>query len=87
MSPADKILQQALVGSGLDTAGWSKVQAGLRDRAFFSSQVTEAKILHAMRQNVADLVGSGKSASEVRRDLRAYLGSIGYDPDKDLKPG
>ena len=80
MSPADKILQKALVGSGLDTAGWSKVQAGLRDRAFFSSQVTEAKILHAMRQNVAELVSGGKSPSEVRRDLRAYLDSIGYAP-------
>ena len=79
MSPADKILQKALVGSGLDTAGWSKVQAGLRDRAFFSSQVTEAKIIHAMRQNVAELVSGGKSPSEVRRDLRAYLYSIGYD--------
>ena len=79
MSPADKILQKALVGSGLDTAGWSKVQAGLRDRAFFSSQVTEAKILYAMRQNVAELVSGGKSPSEVRRDLRAYLYSIGYD--------
>ena len=87
MSPADKILQKALVGSGLDTRGWSTVQAGLRDRAFFSSQVTEAKILHAMRQNVAELVKEGKSPSEVRRDLRAYLGSIGYGPDKGLKPG
>lgn len=97
MSPADKILQKALVASGnlklgdketfVDTQGWSKVQAGLRDRAFFSSQVTEAKILYAMRQNVAELVKGGKSPSEVRRDLRAYLDSIGYDPDKDLKPG
>ena len=87
MSPADKILQKDLVGSGLDTKGWSTVQAGLRDRAFFSSQVTDAKILYAMRQNVAELVSGGKSPSEVRRDLRAYLASIGYDPDKDLKPG
>ena len=87
MSPADKILQKALVGSGLDTKGWSTVQAGLRDRAFFSSQVTQTKILYAMRQNVADLVKAGKSPSEVRRDLRAYLDSIGYDPDKDLAPG
>ena len=100
MSPADKILQKALIASGnlkpvkddeqpklVDTEGWSKVQAGLRDRAFLSSQVTEAKILYAMRQNVADLVKGGKSPSEVRRDLRAYLDSIGYDPDKDLAPG
>lgn len=79
MSPADRILQKALVASGLDTRGWSTVQAGLRDRAFFSSQVTDAKILHAMRQNVAELVAGGKSPSEVRRDLRAYLYSIGYD--------
>ena len=89
MSPADKILQKALIASGnlkpgdkeklVDTEGWSTVQAGLRDRAFFSSQVTEAKILHAMRQNVAELVSGGKSPSEVRRDLRAYLDSIGYD--------
>ena len=89
MSPADKILQKALIASGnlkpgdkeklVDTEGWSTVQAGLRDRAFFSSQVTEAKILPAMRQNVAELVAGGKSPSEVRRDLRAYLGSIRYD--------
>ena len=79
MSPADIILRRALVGSGLDSSGWSTIQAGIRDRAFFSSQVTNAKILHAMRKNVSDLVGSGKSPSEVRRDLRAYLDSIGYD--------
>lgn len=90
MSPADKILQKALIASGnlklgdketlVDTQGWSKVQAGLRDRAFISSQVTEAKILYAMRQNVDELVKGGKSPSEVRRDLRAYLDSIGYAP-------
>ena len=49
MSPADKILQKALIASTngktgdkeklVDTKGWSKVQAGLRDRAFFSSQL------------------------------------------------
>ena len=89
MSPADRILQKALVASTngkagvkeklVDTRGWSTVQAGLRDRAFFSAQVTEAKILYAMRQNVAELVRDGKSESEVRRDLREYLGSIGYN--------
>lgn len=79
MSPADIILRKALVGSGLDSSGWSTIQAGIRDRAFFSSQVNQAKILYAMRKNVSDLVGGGKSPSEVRRDLRAYLDSIGYD--------
>lgn len=96
MSPADKILRKALIASTngklgedeklVDTKGWSKVQAGLRDRAFFSSQVTQAKILYAMRHNVAELVKGGKSESEVRRDLREYLASIGYDADENLKP-
>ena len=100
MNPADKILQKALIASGnlkpvkpgekpqlVNTEGWSKVQAGLRDRAFFSSQVTQTKILYAMRQNVAELVSGGKSESEVRRDLREYLLKIGYDADADLQPG
>lgn len=100
MNPADRILQKALIASGnlkpvdpdkkpqlVDTEGWSKVQAGLRDRAFFSSQVTQTKILYAMRQNVAELVSGGKDESEVRRDLREYLLKVGYDADADLQPG
>ena len=34
MTAADKILQKALVGSGMDSRQWSAVQAGLRDRAY-----------------------------------------------------
>lgn len=97
MNPADRILQKALIASTngkpgdkerlVDTKGWSTVQAGLRDRAFFSSQVTQTKILYAMRQNVAELVRGGKSESEMRRDLREYLLKVGYDADAELKPG
>lgn len=96
MTAADKILQKALVASGnlkvgdketfVDSEGWGEVQAGLRDRAFFSSQVTQTKILYEMRRNVAELVSSNKSPSEVRRDIRSYLESIGYNPDENLKP-
>lgn len=83
MTAADKILQKALIGSNLDTKGWSKIQASLRDRAFFSAQVEEQKILYAMRQNVAEIAASRKSPSEARRDLREYLTSIGYDPGEN----
>lgn len=89
MSPADRILQKALIASTngkpgdkeklVDTKGWSTVQAGLRDRALWSSEVTQTKILYAMRQNLSELARGGKSESEVRRDLREYLTSIGYD--------
>ena len=40
--PSEKILQKTLVTSGLNSAQWNQVQAGLRDRAFFSSRVESA---------------------------------------------
>lgn len=87
MTAAEKMLAKALVGSKLDTKEWAGVQAGLRDRAFFMAQVEDARILHAARQGVADMLESGKSQSEVRRDIRRVLSDIGYDPDKGLKEG
>lgn len=87
MTAAEKMLAKALVGSKLDTREWSGVQAGLRDRAFFMAQVEDARILHAARQGVADMLESGKSQSEVRRDIRRVLSDIGYDPDKGVQQG
>ena len=84
MTAAERILSKALVGSGLDTRQWSGVQAGLRDRAFFMAQVEEARILHTARQGIADILQSGKSQSEVRRDIRSVLEKIGYNPDSGL---
>ena len=81
MTAADKILRKALVGSKLDTAGWSEVQAGLRDRAFFSAKVEEARILDAARRMCADVADGKLSASEFRRDMRQVLDQTGYSPD------
>lgn len=80
MTAAEKILRKALVGSNLDSRQWNTVQAALRDRAFFSSQVESAKILHAARKMVADRAGGHLSASEIRRDLRKVISSTGYRP-------
>ena len=80
MTAAEKILQKALVASGLDSSQWNRVQAGLRDRAFFSSQVASARILHALREQVAAATEGVKSDSEIRRDLRETLSRLGYDP-------
>ena len=80
MTAAEKILQKALVASSIGSGEWNRVQAALRDRAFFSSRVTEARILHELRENVAAIADGRKSPSEMRRDMRELLGSIGYDP-------
>ena len=80
MTAAEKILKKALVGSSLNSREWNLVQAGLRDRAFISSQVESMRILHAARRMVADRAGGQLSASEVRRDLRKVISSTGYRP-------
>jgi len=86
MTAAEKILGKALVGSGLDTKGWSGIQAGLRDRAFFSSQVEDARILHAARQMCAEVAEGKRSASEFRRDMRTLLAKMGHpEGDGSLK--
>lgn len=86
MTAAEKILGKALAGSALDTDGWSKIQAGLRDRAFFSSQVEEARILHAARQMCAEVADGKRSASEFRRDMRSLLSKMGHpEGDGSLK--
>lgn len=83
MNATEAILRKALVGSDLDTAGWARVDAGLRDRAFFSSQIQSAEVLHGMRSEIAKILHDGKSMSEVRRDIREMLDRTGYDPGDD----
>lgn len=80
MTAAEKILKKALIGSSLNSREWNLVQAGLRDRAFISSQVESIRILHAARRMVADRAGGQLSASEIRRDLRKVISSTGYRP-------
>ena len=80
MTPAEKIVQKSLVASGLSSREWNGVQAGLRDRAFFSSRVESARFLHAARGMVSGYAAGGLSASEIRRDLREVLKAEGYAP-------
>ncbi len=80
MTAGEKILQKALVGSSkLDSRQWNSIQAGLRDRAFFSSQVASVRVLHAAREMVAERAGGNLSESEFRREMRKVLGLDGYD--------
>ena len=80
MTAAEKILQKALAASSIDSREWNAVQAGLRDRAFFSSTVASVRFLHAAREMAAAQAAGGMSESEIRRDLRRLLAGENYDP-------
>ena len=80
MTAAEKILQKSLVGSDIDSREWNSVQAGLRDRAFFSSQVAELQILDAFRTASAEHASGASDISKLRIELRDYLRNAGYHP-------
>ena len=83
MTAAELILRKALVGSDLDSSQWTRIQAGLKNRAFFSSQVAEAGILAALREREAEFAERGVDASEFRKLIRRDLEALKYQP----KPG
>ena len=83
MTEAELILRKALVGSNLDSRQWNRVQAAIRNRAFFSSQVARLDILAALRDRAAEYAERGVDASEFRKLLRRDLEALRYAP----KPG
>lgn len=83
MTEAELILQKALVGSNLDSSQWNQIQAGLRNRAFFSSRIAEVNILAAMRDKVREYSEGGKDLSKIRMEFRDELKTLKYSP----KPG
>ena len=89
MTAADKILKKALVGSGLDSRQWSAVQAGLRDRAFFSATVEDVRVLGAFRTTCARLAAGETDPSSARIEMRDALTAAGYRPPdaEDQGPG
>ena len=80
MTAAEKILQKALVASNIDSREWNSVQAGLRDRAFISSQVAEHQFLDAFRTGSAAHAAGAADISKIRMALRDYLTRKGYQP-------
>jgi hypothetical protein len=80
MTAAEKILRKALVGSNMDSRAWNSVQAGLRDRAFFSSQVAELQVLDAFRTSSAAHAAGATSMSKLRMALRDYMSKGGMTP-------
>ena len=81
MTEAELILQKALVGSGLDSSQWNQIQAGFRNRAFFSSRVAEVNILAAMRERVAKYAEGETDLSKIRMMIRDDLRRANYTPE------
>lgn len=82
MTAAEKILRKALVASGpeMDSRAWNSVQAGLRDRAFWASQVAELQVLDAFRTSSAAHAAGATSMSKLRMALRDYMSKGGMKP-------
>ena len=81
MTEAELILRKALVGSGLDSSQWNQIQAGFRNRAFFSSRVAEVNILAAMRGRVAEYARGETDLSKIRMMIREDLRKANYAPE------
>ncbi|MBQ3806609.1 MAG: hypothetical protein II840_01490, partial [Kiritimatiellae bacterium] len=81
MTEAELILQKALVGSNLDSSQWNQIQAGFRNRAFFSSRVAEVNILAAMRERVAKYAEGETDLSKIRMIIRDDLRRANYAPE------
>lgn len=79
MTAAEKILQKALVTSDIGSEQWNSIQAGLRDRAFFSARVAEVRFLDAMRSQIAESLSGNLSQSEFRKAVREMLTHGSYD--------
>ena len=81
MTEAELILQKALVGTNLDSSQWNQIQAGFRNRAFFSSRVAEVNILAAMRERVAKYAEGETDLSKIRMMIRDDLRRANYTPE------
>lgn len=80
MTASELILQKALVGSDLDSSQWNQIQAGLRNRAFFSSRIAEVNIIDAMRRKAAEYAQGETDLSKIRMEFREELETLKYDP-------
>lgn len=87
MTPAERVLAKALAASSMKSADWSSIQAGLRDRAFFSATVDDARRLAVMREAASKVAAGELDASQARLAIREALAATGYAPDDGMAGG
>lgn len=62
MTAEEHVLRRNIAASGLTSAQWERVPAGIRERAFFSSRVESARFLETARSRIADLLANRRDA-------------------------
>lgn len=70
-----KVKNRIPVGSSLDTEGWGRQALALRENAFFSAKVEEARVLSEMQRRVL----SGATKSEFVAKTRRWLLDNGFE--------
>jgi hypothetical protein len=83
-SAVSRLRERAAVPSALDTAGWENIALGLRERAFFSARVEDARLLSAIQKKLDHALSlppeeAFASKSTFIADMRRFMGA----PDGD----
>ena len=73
MTSSDLLLQKALIASDIDSSQWNRIQAGLKNRAFVLSRVTQVNLLSAIRERVAEYSKGTSDLSKIRMEFRKEL--------------
>lgn len=64
---------------------WRRVDAQLRERAFFMAGVANARELQKWRSVVERVASGAMSAGQAREEMRRYLEKTGYKPEPGLE--
>jgi hypothetical protein len=77
---SDRVRGKIIAPSPLSSEDWESVALGLRERAFFSARVEEARFLSMSQEFVAELAEGEGSVADKRLQLKEFLRAEGYDP-------
>ena len=82
-SPAQIILEKALLPKHLDSAGFrAKVAADVRRRSFFTARCAEEDFLAPCRGACAEVAEGRIGQGDFVRKMRETLDALGYDPER-----
>ena len=84
-SASDYVSRKVNAPSEMRSREWRRVDAQLRERAFFMAGVANAKELQKWRNVVERVIGGAMSAGQAREEMRRYLEKIGYRAEPGLE--